>query len=546
MVIVLFLIAFYSNSIAQKSDTLQIPFIERFTEGSLEINNWTTDCDNWEMNTDIGKPPPSIRFSGSPEIIGIYNCNLTSDWISSTIAADYSRVFLEFKYKMHANDSSMVERMYIEIFNSDEWETMDVIYQSSAGWNTYQENIEQFITNTHFKIRFRVYGLTSSAGEYWDIDNIFIYNGAVFPTEFVGDYLWEEDEFGVELQWLDEQPMAGHQPHTYCYWPYFNDSSSLGVQGGGDWSWAVKFDTLLFSSDSLPLTLITTYIADTDFDSLVLNIWRGNNGEILQYSKNVTSQLTPNTITDFYFVPPLMICDTSEIWAGFKVYGQDDDGFPASFQSGNPAMGYGNLLKFDDQSNWDTLSNYGPDGNWGILLYFNYGLYREHNGYNIYRKDDGYDSYVFLNHIDYQVTYYNSYFDKYPSVNIQTPYWYKVTNVYIDHSVVPPITYESIPGYAPNSDDDFVMVFVTSIPENENDLSNISAYPNPAKTMLNLKSESKLKTVSIFNLLGQMIREVTVNNELQIRIDVSDLKNGVYLIKIETAVGVFTNKIVIE
>ena len=86
---------------------------------------------------------------------------------------------------------------------------------------------------------------------------------------------------------------------------------------------------------------------------------------------------------------------------------------------------------------------------------------------NIYRKEAGNDTYSFLKYLNYQGAYENSYFDKYPSVNIQTPYWYQVTNVYTDHSVVPAVTYESIPGYAPNSDDDFVMVFVTSIPEND-------------------------------------------------------------------------------
>lgn len=545
MVIVLFLIAFYSNSIAQKSDTLQIPFIERFTEGSLEINNWTTDCDNWEMNTDIGKPPPSIRFSGSPEIIGIYNCILTSDWISSTIAADYSKVFLKFNYKMHANDSSMVERMYIEIFNSDEWETIDIIYQSSSGWKIYQEKIKSFITNTHFKIRFRVYGLSSSAGEYWDIDNIFIYNGAISPYDLVGDYLWENDNFGVELQWFDEQPMAGHQPQTHCI-SWFDNIAHVGTQDGGDWSWTAKFDTLLFPSDSLPLTMLSTHINGTDFDSLVFNIWRGAKGDILEYSRNVTSQVTTNLVTKLYFVPPLMIYDTSEIWAGFTVYGQETGAHPAGLEIEDPVIGYGNLVKFNGQETWDTLSNYGLGGNWSLFLFYNYGLYHEHNGYNIYRKEGENQTYAFLKHIDYQVTYYNSYFDKYPSVNIQTPYWYKVTNVYTDHSVVPAVTYESIPGYAPNSDDDFVMVFVTSIPESENDLSNVSAYPNPTTTTLNLKSEGKLKTVFIFNLIGQMVREVAVNNENQTKIDVSDLKNGVYLIKIETAVGVFTKKIVIE
>ena len=63
-----------------------------------------------------------------------------------------------------------------------------------------------------------------------------------------------------------------------------------------------------------------------------------------------------------------------------------------------------------------------------------------------------------------------------------------------------------------------------------NDLNlndNISIYPNPAKTELNLNiSQNDINELSISNLLGQIL----IKSKNQNRIDISDLPNGIYII----------------
>jgi hypothetical protein len=65
-----------------------------------------------------------------------------------------------------------------------------------------------------------------------------------------------------------------------------------------------------------------------------------------------------------------------------------------------------------------------------------------------------------------------------------------------------------------------------------NDLNlndNISIYPNPAKTELNLNvSQNDITELSISNILGQVL----IKSKNQNRIDISDLPNGIYIITI--------------
>ena len=67
--------------------------------------------------------------------------------------------------------------------------------------------------------------------------------------------------------------------------------------------------------------------------------------------------------------------------------------------------------------------------------------------------------------------------------------------------------------------------------------SDIKLYPNPAHSILNIKSNSVVKQVSVFNVQGQKVLESTSS-----QINISKLSNGMYLIKIQDANGVETTK----
>jgi endoglucanase len=61
-------------------------------------------------------------------------------------------------------------------------------------------------------------------------------------------------------------------------------------------------------------------------------------------------------------------------------------------------------------------------------------------------------------------------------------------------------------------------------------VSNVKLYPNPTSNVLNIESEGTIQNVSIFNILGQEVINKSTN-ESSIRLDVSGLNEGVYVVK---------------
>lgn len=70
--------------------------------------------------------------------------------------------------------------------------------------------------------------------------------------------------------------------------------------------------------------------------------------------------------------------------------------------------------------------------------------------------------------------------------------------------------------------------------------ASFSVYPNPADNVLNIVSETGLQNVSMYDLLGKLVAQYDMNGGLSNSISISDLKAGIYLIKIETVSG-FSN-----
>ena len=77
----------------------------------------------------------------------------------------------------------------------------------------------------------------------------------------------------------------------------------------------------------------------------------------------------------------------------------------------------------------------------------------------------------------------------------------------------------------------------------ENEL-NVDLYPNPTKGMVNIFGEN-LQRVSVFNMFGQMVLDVTVNAN-QTTVDMSTFSAGVYMVRIATAQGVTSKNVIVE
>ena len=82
------------------------------------------------------------------------------------------------------------------------------------------------------------------------------------------------------------------------------------------------------------------------------------------------------------------------------------------------------------------------------------------------------------------------------------------------------------------------------IDENQND--QITLFPNPAQSFISLESSLSLHQVTLLNLLGQIIKELSYSPTYQTRIDVADLPEGAYLMQIETNYGTIAKLLMIS
>lgn len=72
--------------------------------------------------------------------------------------------------------------------------------------------------------------------------------------------------------------------------------------------------------------------------------------------------------------------------------------------------------------------------------------------------------------------------------------------------------------------------------------SPICIYPNPAQNIINIETSESIKSISIIDLTGKVFFYESSTNQ----INLPDLQNGLYLIRIETSTGCLTRKIIIK
>ena len=68
-------------------------------------------------------------------------------------------------------------------------------------------------------------------------------------------------------------------------------------------------------------------------------------------------------------------------------------------------------------------------------------------------------------------------------------------------------------------------------------------YPNPTTDYFNITSDTMIQSVELYDFSGRLVRTSLVN-DFETKQNVSNLTNGVYLLKIKTQEGEITGKIV--
>jgi hypothetical protein len=88
--------------------------------------------------------------------------------------------------------------------------------------------------------------------------------------------------------------------------------------------------------------------------------------------------------------------------------------------------------------------------------------------------------------------------------------------------------------------DDIEIEMVTSV--NELTQKNFSFYPNPTSSVLNIKNETVINTISILDINGRVVIQSSTINNRTTSIDVSELNAGIYFIQLTDENGVVSTQ----
>ena len=69
----------------------------------------------------------------------------------------------------------------------------------------------------------------------------------------------------------------------------------------------------------------------------------------------------------------------------------------------------------------------------------------------------------------------------------------------------------------------------------------ITIYPNPVRDELTVTNTENIENVVIYNALGQVVKQLSISSE-QLKINVADLQEGIYTLRLQTKNGTMITK----
>ncbi|MDB9961509.1 spondin domain-containing protein [Oceanihabitans sp.] len=68
--------------------------------------------------------------------------------------------------------------------------------------------------------------------------------------------------------------------------------------------------------------------------------------------------------------------------------------------------------------------------------------------------------------------------------------------------------------------------------EESNRIENVKIYPNPSQGNVSISNAKDLETIEIYNILGRLVKRISVDQDTTLDLNLSNLSKGMYLIKV--------------
>lgn len=325
----------------------------------------------------------------------------------------------------------------------------------------------------------------------------------------------------VEYEMVPMEKPGGNPPPTEDVTLNYDgpNDNSVGLLSPNEWEGAAKFPAAMVNQYAgMELYQVTVFINDPDpADDMAIKIYGMNQdffpGELLHEQAFEPLLLDWNTIELTTPVPITgediwVACYTNQTTATTHAIGTD----------AGPAVYNGDWIS--SGPGWGHLAP-GIDANWNIRAVLQ-GEAIE--GWLSVDPDDG--TVPAGDFDEVTVTYDASNLD-FGTYNANLVF---VTNAPESQFVELPVT--------------LTVIDATGIGE-ESARIEMLVFPNPASSNVNVQSNATISRLTIYNHLGQSVKEVLVNNT-EANVNVEGIDAGVYIIRMETENGYTTQKLVIE
>jgi hypothetical protein len=542
-------------AVFSQSDTLELPFFEDWSSGSLDTNGWIADS-NWSIHNEIGNPLPSLTFDAR-QLSDSYEEDIYSAIIDPT-EIRFGDIWLDFDIMLKANDSTKYGKLIFYIKFGDSWRQIASYSNDngSFGWKSRKLKITHWIRNTAFNIRIHAAG-DPAAVDAWYIDNLHFYRTCTAPENFdVQVDTGGNNEYQLNFSWTANQSEPG--------WINWDNGTNYGGVGACEsMSAAARWDAFQLSDyDGNRISAMRAFLHDSTFESLVFKIWEGENADSLIYHDTISDYLEDSWI-EHDIESNVFIDASKELWVGYSVINTVAGTFPMGVDTGPGVVGFGDMIREECgmPSDWFTLASHGINQNWNIQFYVedNDGLdagkeeVKNHNnerafhqkGYNLYQSLDG-GEYELLEFIPLEPgnTTHSIPFEASPYLHC-----YRLTAIW----AIETDTCESAPAISKdNPDEDYVCVLLVGNEENifgQSDL--LRCFPNPfsnATTVEYTLQQASSVQITIFNHLGEQVdymQQKQSSGKQQMIWDAKNHPAGMYYLLLQTEKERMTGKMMI-
>lgn len=79
-----------------------------------------------------------------------------------------------------------------------------------------------------------------------------------------------------------------------------------------------------------------------------------------------------------------------------------------------------------------------------------------------------------------------------------------------------------------------------------NAFAQLAIYPNPSQGIVNIKAENPISSIIVYDIMGQAVKTVSVANQNNISIDLSNNAKGIYFVKVNGNSQTITRKVIIK